>query len=47
MFQETIDHNLAIGLLDRRGTEDAPTLGYSWRGTFYITRQVLQELVFG
>jgi hypothetical protein len=47
MFRETIDYNLSIGLLGRRNSKGKTAIGYSWRGTLFISRQVLQELVVG
>jgi hypothetical protein len=46
MFRQTIKHNLEAGLLYRK-KEGSGELAYSWRGTLFISWQVLVELVRG
>jgi hypothetical protein len=46
MFRQTVRHNLEAGLL-RRTEGESGDLAYSWRGTFFISWQVLVELVKG
>ncbi|MDD5260549.1 MAG: hypothetical protein PHD76_01750 [Methylacidiphilales bacterium] len=46
LFKATIQHNLNIGLLQQfKNSEDE--VAYSWRGTFFISWQVLVELIRG
>jgi len=46
LFGSTISYNVHMGLLKptKRGADE---MGYSWRGTAFISWQVLRELVFG
>ncbi|MFQ3670778.1 MAG: hypothetical protein SNJ84_04910 [Verrucomicrobiia bacterium] len=46
IFTETLDYNLRIGLL-RPQTPSGDPLRYSWRGTAYLSWQVLREMVLG
>lgn len=45
IFSSTMTYNVQLGLLER--SNEAEELRYSWKGTFYIARQVLREVVMG
>lgn len=46
MFSTTLDYNLRIGVLKNQGGSDGH-LRYSWRGTVFLSWQVLREMVVG
>ena len=46
VFRSTLYYNLSIGLL-RRADSGKDEVAYTWRGTFFISWQVLVELVTG
>jgi hypothetical protein len=45
LFRSLVDHNIHNGLLMRHGPDDE--VRYTWRGTFYVSWQVLVEVVRG
>lgn len=48
MIDSTVDYNLRTGLLEpTRTTEGEATVNYTWRGTAFVTWQVLMEIARG
>lgn len=45
IFAMTMTYNVELGLLER--SEETEEVRYSWKGTFFIARQVLREVVMG
>ncbi len=46
LFGRTVQHNLHIGLLrPRKGA--SPDIGYSWKGSFFVSWQVLRDVIRG
>ncbi|MEM9445938.1 MAG: hypothetical protein AAGA18_11380 [Verrucomicrobiota bacterium] len=46
IFKSTMDYNLKIGMLKYTNSENGEVL-YSWKGTAFITWQVLREMLIG
>jgi len=43
IFQTTMVHNLKVGMLKR--ADESDEIRYTWKGTFFLLRQVLREVV--
>lgn len=46
LFAKTLDYNVRVGVLQDRKSSDL-SIRYSWRGTAYLSWQVLRDMVVG